>query len=123
MGAKHFSELVCWQRSNDLAQAVYAATANDVVRSDEDFCRDIRRSSRSAAANIAEGFGRETHREFARYLSIARASLVETENHLVHGRQCDYFTEEQLTHMRTLCKRAVVATTRLQAYLKGSRDR
>jgi hypothetical protein len=37
---------------------------------------------RSAPRNIAEGFGRYDPREFARYLRIARASLMETRNHL-----------------------------------------
>jgi four helix bundle protein len=104
---------------------VYAFTATGSARADEDFCRDIRRASRSAPANIAEGFGRETHRDFAHFLSIARASLLETENHLAHARTCEYLTADEHTRLATLCKRAIVATTRLIAYLRKTpaRDR
>jgi four helix bundle protein len=103
-----------------LAQEVYAFTATSAARSDEDFCRDIRRASRSAPANIAEGFGRETHRDFAHFLSVARASLLETENHLAHARSREYLTAADHTRLATLCKRAIVATTRLIAYLRNT---
>jgi len=43
----------------------------------------IRRSSSSIPANIAEGFGREATRSFIQYLRIAQGSLKELETHLL----------------------------------------
>lgn len=42
----------------------------------------IRRSSQSIPANIAEGCGRQTNRDFARFLQIAIGSSTELEYHL-----------------------------------------
>jgi hypothetical protein len=75
MGASHFSDLDCWRLADELKAAVYEIIATPQVMQDRDFCHDIRRSSRSAPANISEGFGRFTHREFALLVhcsSIAR---------------------------------------------------
>ena len=79
MGARHFKELRCWQLANELKKEVFIFIAHPPAAKDSKFCDDVRRSARSAASNIAEGFGRFTHREFAHFLSVARASLVETE--------------------------------------------
>ena len=43
----------------------------------------IRRSSASIAANIAEGYGRENRGSFIQFLRVAQGSLKETETHLL----------------------------------------
>src|SRR5437773_12347900 len=90
MVARHFKELVCWQLSDELKNEVYAFTARSPASRDRDFCEDIRDSARSASSNISEGFGRYKHDDFANFLSIARASLMETQNHLTHARDQQY---------------------------------
>ncbi|NPV56879.1 MAG: four helix bundle protein [Anaerolineae bacterium] len=60
----------------------------------------LRRSSQSIAANIAEGHGRYYYQETIRYLYIARGSLTETYNHLVFAQKMAYIdgnTFEKLT--------------------------
>jgi len=118
MGARHFSELRCWQLANALKREVYAFIANDPARKDRDFCDDIRDSARSAPANTAEGFGRDTHPEFARFLTIAHASLVETENHLSDALDCKYLSKSEWQRMTDLAKEAQHATAGLRTYLR-----
>jgi four helix bundle protein len=76
MGARDFRELVAWQLSYELKCEVFASTANAPASGDFEYCDQIRASSSSAPANTAEGFGRFRPREFARFLEIARASLM-----------------------------------------------
>jgi len=82
MGAKRFEELICWQLSHGLHLEVLAFSAILPVSRDWKYCDQIRDSSSSGPSNIAEGFGRFRPPEFARFLDFARASLLETDNHL-----------------------------------------
>ena len=123
MGVSHFTDLECWQLANELKAAVYEIIAMPQVKQDRDFCNDIRRSSRSGPANISEGFGRFTHREFAHFLSIARASLVETENHLRHLRDTGKLVPERWSRLTELAHRAQKATSSLRTYLLKTPDR
>jgi four helix bundle protein len=97
VGAKHFRELVVWQLADRLRDYAFTITSTGPSSSDFEFRRQIRASSASVADNIAEGFGRYSHGDFARFLSIAKASLDETENHFIKGEKRRYFTNDQAT--------------------------
>jgi four helix bundle protein len=123
MVAQHYKDLDCWQLAHELKLEIFAFTARMPAKADRDFCHDIRRSARSAPSNIAEGFGRETHRDFAHFLAIARASLMETENHLQDALECEYITHDGHERLALLTHRALGATTGLQSYLLRTPDR
>jgi four helix bundle protein len=55
--------------------------------------QQIRRSSQSIPANIAEGHGRFYFQENVRFCYIARGSLEETLSHLVYAYKVDYLPE------------------------------
>jgi four helix bundle protein len=74
---------------------------------------DIRASSASAPANIAEGFGRFRPLQFATFLGIAKASLVETQNHLVDASDRRYIDRTLFSRLLNLAKAAERATTNL----------
>jgi four helix bundle protein len=79
VGARRYQDLDCWRLSNDLKRRVYAFTAALPASRDVRYCDQIRSAARSAPSNIAEGFARFRPHEFARFLEIARGSLVETQ--------------------------------------------
>ncbi len=62
-----------------LALAIITLAHEDLqrLRGEADLRNQIKRSSRSIAANIAEGAGRRTDRDFRYFLSIARGSVAE----------------------------------------------
>jgi four helix bundle protein len=76
---KGFRKLQVWERAHELTLAVYRAT--------RDFPRDelygltsqLRRAATSIPAKIAEGCGRNTDADFARFLDIAMGSASEVE--------------------------------------------
>ena len=45
-------------------------------------CDQLRRAVVSVPSNVAEGFGRDTHKEFAHFLSMSQGSLYEVETQL-----------------------------------------
>ncbi len=74
-------------------------------------------SAASAPRNIAEGFGAYGHPQSARYARIAKASLCETQNHLLDGIDRKHWKAEDVKPLMALSKRAIGATTRWIAYL------
>lgn len=76
---KSHRDLVVWQKAMDLAVAVYRLSQkfppNEMYR----LVAQVTRSASSIPANIAEGHGRVTRRDYANFVSIARGSLMETE--------------------------------------------
>ena len=76
-------ELEVWQKSMDLAVACYEATRSFPKEELFGLTSQIRRASSSMPANIAEGQGRQSTKEFLNFLSIARGSLKEVETHLI----------------------------------------
>ena len=59
--------------------------ARSSAKRHRNLCNQISRSSSSVAANLAEGFGRFHPSENAGFVRIAKASLTETQNHLLKG--------------------------------------
>ena len=84
---KQFRDLTVWQRSMDLAMAVYRATKE--FPADERFgiTSQMRRAAVSIPSNIAEGHARHSTGEYVHALGIARGSLaeLETQAELAHG--------------------------------------
>lgn len=92
---KTFREIVAWQRAKELALRVYAVTK--AMPADERFglTLQMRRSAVSVASNIAEGFGRGTRPEFAKFCRIARGSLFELMTQVEIAEQLDYLRHDE----------------------------
>jgi four helix bundle protein len=113
MAVRDFQGLVCWQLSHELKCEVFDFTSQGPASQDFKYRDQIRASSASAPSNIAEGFGRFRPGEFAQYLAWARASLIETHNHLIDGRDRRYLTEALFTRLANLAGAARRTTTKL----------
>lgn len=118
-GVKTFQELIAWQQAREFKRLVYELTDRAACRRDPDFRNQLREAAASAPANIAEGFVRKRPRDFSRFLTIARASLAESENHLIDGIDRGMWKETELDAARNHLKRAVTAIARLQGYLNN----
>lgn len=75
--------LKAWQEGIELAQAIYMLSA--AFPSDERFgmTSQMRRAAVSVPSNITEGAARNTKKEFAHFLTIARGSLSELDTQLI----------------------------------------
>jgi four helix bundle protein len=92
-----------WQLAMALATEIYDASTS--FPADERFgmTRQIRRAALSVAANIAEGGGRETDREFRRFLTISLGSLEEVRTYLAFARLRRWSDRQTLTVILELC--------------------
>ncbi|OGO52516.1 MAG: four helix bundle protein [Chloroflexi bacterium RBG_16_68_14] len=80
---RDFRELKVWEKAHGLALAVYRNTGAFPKEELYGLTSQIRRSSASIPANIAEGCGRSGDAELARFLQIAMGSASELEYHLL----------------------------------------
>jgi four helix bundle protein len=80
---KDFRQLKVWEKAHLLALAVYKATKVFPKEELYGLTSQISRASMSIPTNIAEGCGRNTDAEFARFLQIAMGSASETEYQLL----------------------------------------
>jgi len=79
---KSHRDLIVWQKSMDLVTAVYRLTEDFPKTELYGLTSQIRRSTASIPANIAEGQGRRLAGEFLQFLGNARGSLLELDTHL-----------------------------------------
>ena len=77
-----FEDIKVWQKARDLSGLVYEITSDGRFSKDFDLRSQIRRSCVSIMANIAEGQGRRSDRDFANFLNISLGSIAETKSHL-----------------------------------------
>lgn len=89
-GARKLEDLEAWICAKSLVQDVYRLTREAPARNDFGFCSQLRNAAVSIMSNIAEGFGRSSDKEFARFLDIARGSTFETQSLLHVARDVSY---------------------------------
>jgi four helix bundle protein len=99
---KTFEELTSWQEARKLVNSIYALTNKDKFSRDFELKAQIRRSAISIMANIAEGFHRNSDKEFLRFLDYARASLAETTSHCYIALDQEYISGEELNEIKEL---------------------
>ena len=92
---KDFRQLKVWEKSHQLALAIYNATKEFPKEELYIWTSQIRRASMSIPTNIAEGCGRNTDAEFARFLQIAMGSASETEYQLLLSNDLGFLNKEQ----------------------------
>ena len=90
-----FEDILSWKKSREFNKLIYLLTAREIFKKDFDFVRQIRRASLSISSNIAEGFERNTDKEFIHFLYIAKASAGEVRSQLYLAFDLEYIEEAE----------------------------
>jgi four helix bundle protein len=80
---RSYRDLRVWREAMDLAVACYRLTADFPKSETFGMTSQIRRGSASIAANIAEGYGRQSSGSYVHFLRVAQGSLKELETFLL----------------------------------------
>jgi four helix bundle protein len=117
---KKFEDLEVWKLARELCKNVYELTLLDGFSRDFGLKNQINNSSGSIMDNIAEGFERDGNREFAQFLSIAKASCGECRSQLYRALDRNYIGNEQfeLQSQRTIDLGRKISN--LMTYLKNT---
>ena len=99
--ARDFRKIKAWQRAHALTLQVYRVTSG--FPGDERFglVSQMRRACASIATNVAEGCGRDTNKELARFIDIATGSASEVEYQLLLARDLGYLPEDEHRNLTT----------------------
>lgn len=89
---KSFEEIKSWQKARFFNKKIYEITEKSSFKKDFDLSRQIRRASISISSNIAEGFERNTDKEFIYFLYVAKASAGEVRSQLYLAIDLEYIT-------------------------------
>ena len=117
MGARSFRELHAWQLADELRRAIVAITTTPPASLDRRFCDQLRGAAASVSANIAEGYGCYSSADFARFVTIAKASLAETQDRLRDGVDRGHIRSETAADLLKLAARCDRVLAALRVYL------
>lgn len=96
MAIKSFRDLDVYKLAHQLAMEIYELTKGFPREEKYSLIDQIRRSSRSAPVNIAEGWGKRRYENlFKRHLTDSNGSVEETKSWLMFSLDCKYMTNEK----------------------------
>ena len=101
---RDFRKIKAWQLADDLAVAVYDVSKSFPREEIYGITSQLRRAASSVAANIVEGASRESFKDYAHFLQIARGSLAETQYFLHLAKRLSYLDDVQANQVEALAK-------------------
>lgn len=98
-----FQNLTVWKRAHELVLDIYHITkkfpSSERYRLIDQLCRSVS----SIPANICEGSGRSTDKDFAHFLTLSRGSLYETKYHLILAKDLGYIDSNEFEALFLKC--------------------
>jgi len=120
---KRFEDLESWQESRKFVSYIYSLTNNDRFKRDFELVKQIRGSAVSSMANIAEGFHRNSNKEFMRFLDYSRASIAETISHLYVALDQKYIDKPEIDNAKRVADIVWKKVNNFISYLKKDSDK
>ena len=99
MVRESYEGLVAWQRAVDFVVSIYRLTRDWPKEEQYGLTSQIRRAAASIPANIAEGQGRNSPKEFVHFLGIANGSMREVETFLAIAARLEFFDQMTFEEM------------------------
>jgi len=96
---KDFRQLKVWAKAHTLTLAVYKVTRSFPAEERFALISQMRRCAVSAPSNLAEGCGRESDKDFARFVSIAAGSISELEYQVLLANELGYLNESEFRQL------------------------
>jgi four helix bundle protein len=118
-GVQRFTQLRAWRACDEYKKAIYRICRESALAGDRDRRGQLDRSAAGPPAHTAEGFRRFNPLDFARFVVIARASLMESQNHLRDAADKSYITEDVRLDLELLAPAALQETAGLLEYLQS----
>jgi four helix bundle protein len=113
-----FEEIQAWQEARKLTAIIYRLTRGLTFKRDLGLSGQIQKACVSIMANIAEGFDRQSKKEFVKFLYYALGSTSEVQSHLYVALDQNYINQtdfDEVYQQTVLVKKLIAGFI---AYLK-----
>lgn len=121
--ADNFESLQCWQACNELKLYIKKEILLILPRTERfELYSQMLRASRSATANIAEGWGRYHYKENIKFLLNSRGSVAETLDHSLEAHSWEYISADVLLEIRRKTERCIQLINGYIRYLRKRGD-
>ena len=117
MGTLSYKDLQVWQKSIQLVKEIYLITEKFPQSEKFGLVDQLRRAAISIPSNIAEGYGRNSPKERAQFISLARGSAAEVEAQLTVSRELGFVTSLDSTKAEQLVTEVLKMLTGLRKSL------
>lgn len=116
-----FEDLECWQACNQLKVFIKEEVLVNFPKTERfELYSQLLRASRSATANVAEGWGRYHYKESIKFFLNARGSCAECLDHLLEANSCGYIEAKALSEGRLQIQMALRLLNGYIRYLRNS---
>jgi len=117
-----FEDIEAWKKARVLVKEIYRTTGEGKFFRDFSLRDQIRRAAVSIISNVAEGFSRQTDREFAQFLYVAKGSVSEVQSQLYVALDLGYLREEEFAELYKQADEVARLISGFIRYLKGASD-
>ena len=119
-GFNKFEDILAWQKARIAAKRIYEVTTDGIFARDFGLRDQTRRAAISMTANIADGQGRNSDKEFANFLNFSHGSVAETQSHLYSAVDLGYLNQNDFNEIYNLLEEIVKMTMGLMKHLRSS---
>ena len=120
MKIERFEDIEAWKRARELVRSLYRVTNEGSLAKDYGLRDQLRRASVSIMSNIAEGFSRQTDKEFIQFLYVAKGSASEVQSQLYVALDLEYISRTAFDTLYELSDETIRLISGFIRYLKGS---
>jgi len=117
---QRFEDIVAWQKARELVRAVYKVCAEGPLGKDYGLRNQMCRAAVSTMSNIAEGFGRKTHNDFAHFLDVSRGSCTEVQSLLYVALDVEYIPQAVFDRLYEVAAHTISLISKFSSYLRSS---
>jgi len=100
MAIQRFEEMKVWQDARILTKNIYSLTQNKYFNKDFGLRDQIQRAAVSIMSNIAEGYERDSNKEFVKFLGYSKGSVGEVRSLLYVALDQEYISEMEFNNLK-----------------------
>lgn len=115
---ERFEDIRAWHAAREVVNAVYEISSKGLFAKDFSLRDQIRRAAISIPSTIAEGFSRQSNKEFIQFLFVVKGSAAEVQSQLYTALDQNYLSQDQFDKLYEKVEMVSRQLSKFITYLK-----